>query len=128
MKAVAGKLKLDLAQFREVQAFSQFASDLDKATQAQLARGLRFVEVLKQPPYKPVPLEKQVASIYSANNGYLDDLPVEAIRRFESEFIAFITDKYPEIFATISRDKTLSPETSGTLDKALAQFKEQFKP
>ncbi len=128
MKAVAGKLKLDLAQFREVQAFSQFASDLDKATQAQLARGLRFVEILKQPPYKPLPLEKQVAAIYAANNGYLDDLPVAAVRRFESEFIAFLTDKFPEILETISRDKALSPETSATLNQSLDQFKTQFRP
>jgi len=127
MKAVAGKLKLDLAQFREVQAFSQFASDLDKATQAQLARGLRFVEILKQPPYKPLPLEKQVAAIYAANNGYLDDLPVGAVRRFESEFIAFLLDKFPEILETIAREKALSPDTSGTLNTALDQFKTAFR-
>jgi F-type H+-transporting ATPase subunit alpha len=127
MKAVAGKLKLDLAQFREVQAFSQFASDLDKATQAQLARGLRFVEILKQPPYKPLPLEKQVAAIYAANNGYLDDLPVNAVRRFETEFIAFLLDKYPEVLETISRDKALTAETGQTLNSALDQFKAGFK-
>jgi F-type H+/Na+-transporting ATPase subunit alpha len=126
MKAVAGKLKLDLAQFREVQAFSQFASDLDKATQAQLARGLRFVEILKQPPYSPLPLQNQVAAIYAANNGYLDSLPVTSVRRFESEFIAFLGDKYPEILETIGRDKALSPETSGTLNKALEDFKTVF--
>jgi F-type H+-transporting ATPase subunit alpha len=128
MKAVAGKLKLDLAQFREVQAFSQFASDLDKATQAQLARGLRFVEILKQPPYKPLPLEKQVAAIYAANNGYLDDLPVTSVRRFESEFIAFLLEKYPEVLETISRDKALSPETGATLNTSLDAFKAVFKP
>jgi F-type H+-transporting ATPase subunit alpha len=127
MKSVAGKLKLDLAQFREVQAFSQFASDLDKATQAQLARGLRFVEILKQPPYKPLPLQNQVAAIYAANNGYLDDLPVDSIRRFEGEFIAFLTDKFPEILQTIGRDKVLSPETTTTLNTALDQFKTGFK-
>ena len=127
MKAVAGKLKLDLAQFREVQAFSQFASDLDKATQAQLARGLRFVEILKQPPYKPLPLEKQVAAIYAANNGYLDDLPVLAVRRFEAEFIAFLLDQYPDVLETIGRDKALSPETGSKLNSALDQFKTTFK-
>jgi len=93
-KNVGGQLKLQLAQFREVQAFSQFASDLDKATQAQLARGLRLVEVLKQPQYQPLPLEKQVPIIYAANTGALDDIPVEAVRRFESEFNAFLASKY----------------------------------
>src|SRR5208282_5809368 len=78
MRSVAGKLKLELAQFREVQAFSQFASDLDKATQAMLARGLRFVEILKQPPYQPLPLERQAIIIFAATNGFLDDLPVSA--------------------------------------------------
>ena len=95
-KNVAGQLKLQLAQFREVQAFSQFASDLDKATQAQLARGLRLVEVLKQPQYQPLPLERQVPIIYAANTGALDDLPVDSIRRFEAEFLAFLGKKYPE--------------------------------
>jgi F-type H+/Na+-transporting ATPase subunit alpha len=128
MKAVAGKLKLDLAQFREVQAFSQFASDLDKSTQAQLARGLRFVEILKQPPYSPLPLQKQVAAIYAANNGYLDDLPVASVRRFEAEFLAFLADKYPDVLETIGRDKALSDTTSGTLNTALGDFKTIFKP
>jgi F-type H+-transporting ATPase subunit alpha len=127
MKSVAGRLKLELAQFREVQAFSQFASDLDKATQAQLARGLRSVEILKQPPFSPVPLERQVVAIYAATNGYLDDLPVPAIRRFESEFIAFLTDKYPEVLEAIAKDKAISDLTNETLKKAIGAFKGQFK-
>ena len=126
-KNVGGQLKLQLAQFREVQAFSQFASDLDKATQAQLARGLRLVEVLKQPQYQPIPLEKQVPIIYAANTGALDDVPVEAVRRFESEFIAFLADKYPEVPETIARDKVLSEGTVDALKKAIAAFKAQFK-
>ena len=126
-KNVGGQLKLQLAQFREVQAFSQFASDLDKATQAQLARGLRLVEVLKQPQYQPLPLEKQVPIIYAANTGALDDVPVEAVRRFESEFIAFLADKYPEVPETIARDKALSEGTVDALKKAIADFKGQFK-
>jgi F-type H+-transporting ATPase subunit alpha len=126
-KNVAGQLKLALAQFREVQAFSQFASDLDKATQAQLARGLRLVEVLKQPQYEPLPLEKQVPVIFAANTGYLDDLPVESIRRFEVEFTAFLFDKYPEVPETIARDKVLNESTIGALRQALSAFKEQFK-
>ncbi len=125
-KNVGGQLKLQLAQFREVQAFSQFASDLDKATQAQLARGLRLVEVLKQPQYQPLPLEKQVPIIYAANTGALDDVPVEAVRRFEKEFIAFLADKYPEVPETIARDKTLSETTVDALKKAIADFKSQF--
>ncbi len=126
-KNVGGQLKLQLAQFREVQAFSQFASDLDKATQAQLARGLRLVEVLKQPQYQPLPLEKQVPIIYAANTGALDDIPVDAVRRFEAEFIAFLADKYPEVPETIARDKTLDDSTIDALKKAIADFKGQFK-
>jgi len=126
-KNVGGQLKLQLAQFREVQAFSQFASDLDKATQAQLARGLRLVEVLKQPQYQPLPLEKQVPIIYAANTGALDDVPVEAVRRFEKEFIAFLADKYPEVPETIARDKALSDTTVDALKHAIADFKKQFK-
>ena len=126
-KNVGGQLKLQLAQFREVQAFSQFASDLDKATQAQLARGLRLVEVLKQPQYQPLPLEKQVPIIYAANTGALDDVPVEAVRRFEAEFIAFLADKYPEVPESIARDKTLAEGTVDSLKKAIAAFKAQFK-
>ena len=126
-KNVGGQLKLQLAQFREVQAFSQFASDLDKATQAQLARGLRLVEVLKQPQYQPLPLEKQVPIIYAANTGALDDIPVEAVRRFEAEFIAFLADKYPEVPETIARDKNLDDNTIDALKKAIADFKGQFK-
>jgi F-type H+-transporting ATPase subunit alpha len=128
MKAVAGRLKLELAQFREVQAFSQFASDLDKATQAQLNRGLRFVEILKQPPYLPIPLSKQVVIIYAASNGYLDNLPVSAARRFETELMAFLADSYPEVLETIAGEKALSSDMSGTLDRALKVFKAQFKP
>ena len=126
-KNVGGQLKLQLAQFREVQAFSQFASDLDKATQAQLARGLRLVEVLKQPQYQPLPLEKQVPIIYAANTGALDDIPVEAVRRFEKEFVAFLADKYPEVPETIARDKTLAETTVDALKKAITDFKSQFK-
>ncbi len=127
-KLVAGQLKLALAQFREVQAFSQFASDLDKATQAQLARGLRLVEILKQPQYQPLPLEKQVPAIYAANTGALDDIPVESIRRFEAEYLAFLSDKYPEVPETIKRDKDLSPTTIDALNQSLTDFKAQFTP
>jgi F-type H+-transporting ATPase subunit alpha len=126
MKSVAGRLKLELAQFREVQAFSQFASDLDKATQAQLARGLRIVEILKQPPYEPVPLEKQVVAIYAATNGYLDDLPVGSIKKFEAELISYLVEKYPDVLETIAREKTVSDSTGATLKSAVSAFKQQF--
>jgi F-type H+-transporting ATPase subunit alpha len=127
-KEVAGQLKLNLAQFREVQAFSQFASDLDKATQAQLALGLRLVEILKQPQYQPLPLEKQVVAIYAANNGYLNDIPVEAVRRYEAELIPFLAEKYPEVMEAIGRDKTLSETTTDALKRGLTEFKGKFKP
>ncbi|MDQ2688279.1 MAG: F0F1 ATP synthase subunit alpha, partial [Armatimonadota bacterium] len=127
-KEVAGQLKLALAQFREVQAFSQFASDLDKATQAQLARGLRLVEILKQPQYQPLPLERQVPAIFAANTGFLDDLPVDSIRRFETEYLAFMFDKYPDIPEAIARDKVLSDTTRDALRSSLTEFKAQFKP
>ena len=126
-KQVAGSLKLNLAQFREVQAFSQFASDLDKATRDQLNRGLRLVEVLKQPQYQPLPLEKQVPIIYAANSGYLDELPTSAIGRYEQELNTFLAEKYPEVIETIARDKTLSDSTLETLNKALTAFKSTFK-
>ncbi len=127
MKSVAGRLKLELAQFREVQAFSQFASDLDKATQNQLARGLRNVEILKQPPFSPVPLQRQVVVIYAATNGFIDDVPVGSVRRFETEFLAFLDDKYPEILETVGKEKALSDTTSETLKSAITTFKGQFK-
>lgn len=126
-KSVAGRLRLELAQFREVQAFSQFASDLDKATQAQLARGLRLVEVLKQPQYAPLPLDKQVVAIYAAGSGALDEIPVNAVRRFESEFLVYLAEEYPELQETIARDKVLSDTTVETLNKAISAFKAKFK-
>ena len=127
-KNVGGQLKLQLAQFREVQAFSQFASDLDKNTQAQLARGLRLVEILKQPQSQPLPLEQEVPIIYAANTGALDDIPVESVRRFEAEFKVFLADRYPEVPETIARDKTLAEGTVDALKKAIADFKAQFRP
>ncbi|HEY3331637.1 MAG TPA: F0F1 ATP synthase subunit alpha [Capsulimonadaceae bacterium] len=127
MKGVAGKLKLELAQFREVQAFSQFASDLDKATQAQLNRGLRTVEALKQPPYEPVPLSKQVVTIYAVTNGYVDDLAVNEVRAFEAALIKHLEEKYPEVLETIGREKALSDSVSETLKTAITELKSTFK-
>ncbi len=128
MKSVAGRLKLDLARFRELAAFAQFASDLDKATQAQLARGQRLTELLKQPQYEPMPFEKQVVSIYAASNGYIDNFPVESVSRFEREVLAFIDQRYPEIIPGIQKEKALSKENEETLKGALSEFVAQFNP
>lgn len=123
MKKVAGRLKGDLAQFREVQAFSQFASDLDQATRNQLNRGFRLVELLKQPQYASMQVEDQVISIYTGTNGFLDDVAVADVRRFESELLKFIHDKYPELPEGIASSKDLSDAAADTLKKAVADFK-----
>jgi F-type H+/Na+-transporting ATPase subunit alpha len=123
MKKVAGRLKGDLAQFREVQAFSQFASDLDQATRNQLNRGFRLVELLKQPQYASMQVEDQVISIYTGTNGFLDDVPVSDVRRFESELLKFIHDKYPELPEGIASSKDLSDAAADTLKKAITDFK-----
>ncbi|GIV15274.1 MAG: ATP synthase subunit alpha [Armatimonadota bacterium] len=127
MKQVAGRLKLDLAQYREVQAFAQFSSDLDRVTQQQLARGQRMVELLKQPQYQPMPVEDQIIVIFAGTGGYLDDIPVNAIQRFEREFLAFVHEKYPEVPEYIRREKEIDANTQSALEKAVREFKEQFK-
>ena len=126
MKQVAGGLRLDLAQFRELEAFAQFGSDLDKATQAQLARGSRLVEVLKQPQYEPLPVEKQILVIYAATNGYVDDYPLEAINRYEKELYTFFETRHPEILNEVREKRTLDSELKGKIDKALSELKEEF--
>jgi F-type H+/Na+-transporting ATPase subunit alpha len=127
MKKVAGRLRLDLAQYRELAAFAQFGSDLDEATQRQLTRGSRIVEILKQNQYIPMPIEKQVVIIWVATNGYLDDLPIEVCRRFEAEFQLFIADKYPDIYHEISTKKELTDAVTAKLKEATMKFKEEFK-
>jgi len=126
MKKVAGSLRLDLAQYRELAAFAQFGSDLDKATQAQLNRGARLMEMLKQPQYKPMPVAKQVAIIYAGTNGHLDEYPVDAIRLFEDQFIEYIENKHPEIFKTLNEKGALDSETEKSLKDAIAEFKKIF--
>jgi F-type H+-transporting ATPase subunit alpha len=123
MKKVAGRLKIELAQFREVQAFAQFASDLDQATRNQLNRGFRLVELLKQPQYSGMQVEDQVISIFAGTNGYLDDVPVSEVRRFESELLRFIHDKYPELPEGIASSKDLPDAAADTLKKAISDFK-----
>lgn len=124
MKKVAGSLKLDLAQYRELQAFSQFGSDLDKATQARLTRGERTAEILKQGQFEPMPVEKQIISIYAATKGFLDDIPVADVLRFEKELHAYIEHNKKEIFDTIVNTKGLPPEDE--LNAAINEFKKGF--
>jgi len=128
MKTVTGMLKLDLARYWELAAFAQFASDLDKTTLAQLGRGERIVEILKQPQYRPMKLSDQVAVIYAATHGYLDDLPVRACSRFEKELLAFLADRYPDIAHVIESTGNLDEKTEDKLKRAIEEFKLQFKP
>ncbi|NPA56047.1 MAG: F0F1 ATP synthase subunit alpha [Epsilonproteobacteria bacterium] len=125
-KQVAGTLRLDLAQYRELEAFAQFASDLDEASRKQLERGQRMVEVLKQPPYQPLPIENQVVIIYAGANGYLDDIPVTAVTKFEAELYPFIEAKYPEILEGIRTKQKIDDEIENKLKAALEDFKSQF--
>lgn len=127
MKQVAGTLRIDLAQFRELQAFAQFGSDLDKATQAQLARGQRLVEILKQPQYRPMAIETQVLVIWAASNGFTDDIPVEDVRSFEAELIKFIENSHPGVLHNIRDKKTLTDEIKADLQVVLKDFKEMWK-
>src|ERR671934_643097 len=122
MRQVAGTLRLDLAQYRELAAFAQFGSDLDKSTQAQLNRGARLVEILKQPQYEPLPVERQVAIIYAGTNGYLDKIPVSEVRAFESELYKFIETRAPDVFRGIVEKKQLDDQLKGALDAAVKEF------
>ncbi len=127
MKQVAGTMRLDLAQYRELAAFAQFGSDLDKATKAKLERGARLVELLKQPQYRPMPAQEQVASIYAATNGYLDDVPVEKVRDFEGAFLSFMRDTKKDILDTIRDKKVLTDELKASMNSAIEQFKQGYK-
>ncbi|MBK8229837.1 MAG: F0F1 ATP synthase subunit alpha [Candidatus Eisenbacteria bacterium] len=127
MKKVAGKLRLDLAQFRELAAFAQFASDLDKSTQAQLIRGQRMVELLKQDQYRPLSLEEMVTSIFAGVNGYLDELPNDSVRTFEVELHGFLKKDYPDLMHTIAEQKKLEKDTEEKLHKAIKACVDAFK-
>jgi F-type H+-transporting ATPase subunit alpha len=126
MRRIAGRLRLDLAQYREMAAFAQFGSELDAATQSQLTRGQRMVEILKQDQYKPLPVEKQVMIIYAGINGYLDDVPVEALRRFEEEFYPFIDSRYTSLPREIKEKRQLDADMEARLRKAIEEFKADF--
>jgi F-type H+-transporting ATPase subunit alpha len=128
IRKVAGTLRLDMAQFRELEAFAQFGSDLDKATQRQLNRGQRLVEVLKQPQFKPMPAEKEVAILFAGANGYLDEWPVEAVGEYESRMLEFMESRHSDILNDIKEKDDITDETEEKLKKALDEFKEIFQP
>jgi len=126
MKKVAASLKLDLAQYRELAAFAQFGSDLDKSTQARLNRGQRMMEILKQGVNQPLPVEKQVVSIYVAVKGYLDDIPVQDVQRFDKEFLSYVEANYPQVYESIRETKDLTQDNEKTLVEAIEKFKKSF--
>ncbi|MFP6685207.1 MAG: F0F1 ATP synthase subunit alpha, partial [Polyangiaceae bacterium] len=126
MKKIAGTLRLDLAQYREMAAFAQFASDLDAKTRAQLARGARLVEILKQGQYVPLEVNKQVLIIYAATRGYVDALPIEVLARYEEELYKYCETKHPEILTDISEKQVLSADLVERLNAMLETFGEQF--
>jgi len=127
MKQVAGTLRLELAQYREMAAFAQFGSDLDQATQRQLNRGARLVELLKQGQYEPLPVEKQILIIYAGTNGFVDELPLTALKKYEQELYSFVESRYPDIFADILKKRELDGDLRAKMNKALEEFKAGFK-
>jgi F-type H+-transporting ATPase subunit alpha len=127
MKTVAGRLRLDLAQYRELEAFAQFGSDLDAATQRQLARGARTVEVLKQPQYSPMAVEHQVMVIYAVTNGHLDEVPVERIQDWEAGFHAFMREQRPEVGQAIRQSGKLEEDTVEGLKAAIDEYNQRFQ-
>jgi F-type H+-transporting ATPase subunit alpha len=126
MKSIAGTLRLELAQYRELAAFAQFGSDLDKASQQQLNRGRRLTEILKQPQFKPLPFENQVFIIFAGTNGFLDDLPVESIQRFESDLYRFLENAHPGVLAQIRDKRALDDNLRADIRSVLAEFKQRF--
>jgi F-type H+-transporting ATPase subunit alpha len=126
MKQVAGTLRLDLAQYREMAAFAQFGSELDKATQKQLARGVRMVELLKQGQYKPMPVADQVLSIYTGVNGFLDDVPVDQIRQFEADFLRFVQQHHPDLKKEIVSLSKIDDKVKERLNEIITTFKQKM--
>jgi F-type H+/Na+-transporting ATPase subunit alpha len=127
MKQVAGTLRLELAQYREMAAFAQFGSDLDQATQRQLNRGSRLVELLKQGQYEPLPVEKQILIIYAGTNGFVDEIPLTALKKYEQELYSFVESKHPDIFADILKKRELDSELRAKMNKALEEYKAVFR-
>jgi len=128
MKQVAGSLRLDLAQFRELEAFAQFGSDLDKVTQNQLARGTRLVEILKQAQYEPMPVERQIAIIFAATHGFVDELDTRMLAEYEKQLLAYVESKYPDVLTEISEKKIISADLEAKLTTILGEFKGVFQP
>ncbi len=127
MKKVAGALRLNLAQHRELAAFAQFGSELDKATQEQLTRGTKLIEILKQPQYEPAPVEEQVIIIFTAINGHLDDIPTDKVKDFQDKFLQHIRDKHSGIAAEIKERKKIEEDTANNLERAVTEFKQEYK-
>ncbi|MBW2592593.1 MAG: F0F1 ATP synthase subunit alpha [Deltaproteobacteria bacterium] len=127
MKQVAGTLRLDLAQFRELEAFAAFGSDLDAATQKQLIRGERMVEILKQPQYQPLPVEKQVTILFAGAHGFLDEYPVEVLGKYEAGLYSFIEDRYPQVFTELAEKEVISDDLEKVMTDALTAYGEEFK-
>jgi len=126
MKQVAGTLRLDLAQYRELAAFAQFGSDLDKATVAQLNRGQRMVELLKQDQYSPLPVEQQILIIFTGTNGYIDDIPITAVKKFEQEFLRFTSSKYQPLLSEIASKKQIDDDLKIRIKTIIEEFKKSF--
>jgi F-type H+-transporting ATPase subunit alpha len=127
MKRVAGRLRMDLAQYRELEAFAKFGSDLDKSTQQTLRRGSHLVELLKQGQYAPMSVEKQVVSMFTGTNGYLDELPLADVQRFEKEFLEMMEMKHADILLAIAETKELSKDTEAKLHSIAKEFVQKFK-
>jgi F-type H+-transporting ATPase subunit alpha len=127
MKQVAGTLRLELAQYREMAAFAQFGSDLDQATQRQLNRGARLVELLKQDQYQPLSVERQILIIYAGTNGFVDDLPLNVLKKYEQELYSFVESKHPDVFSDILKKRELDNDLRGKINKTLEEFKGVFK-
>jgi F-type H+-transporting ATPase subunit alpha len=126
MRQVAGSLRLDLAQYRELAAFAQFGSDLDKQTLSQLNRGKRLVEILKQPQYEPLPVEQQVIVIYAATNGYLDAVAIEDVRAYETQLFQFLESRRPQLLSSLTEKKQITDEIKAELNQSLKEFGETF--
>jgi F-type H+-transporting ATPase subunit alpha len=127
MKQVSGRVKLELAQFRELAAFAQFGSDLDAKTQAQLERGKRIVEVFKQPQYNPMPVETQVAVLWAVQNNMMDDVPVDKIKDFQAKMTDYLTNRKTEVMDKVRKEKAVSDALAGELKAAITEFKQTYR-
>jgi F-type H+-transporting ATPase subunit alpha len=127
MKQVAGTLRLDLAQYRELEAFAAFGSDLDKATQRQLTRGARLVEILKQPQYQPLPMEKQVTVLFAGARGFLDKYPVEVLAKYEAGLYSFMEERYAQVLAELKEKQAIDDDLEKKMSDALTAYDEEFK-